>query len=157
VYAGPTRINELCGAWDNATTAYREAQRIALAAHNGTKVHDIIAAKPSELALAAVRELLNETVPAGEHRQVRPTLAHAHLAPLTAPQRKALRDGARNTRNVVYVGQATRATLSALSRKGCGTLNYLPGMGLRRVIDSLTLNQRGLDYAAANDIAAAAA
>jgi hypothetical protein len=146
VYAGPTRIDELCGAWDNAQAAYREAQRIALAAHNGTKVEQIAAEKPSELALAAVRELL-DTVPAGEHRQVRPTMAHAHLAPLEPAQRRAIRTAAGNPRKTVCAGEVTRPTLRALARKGYGTLNYLPGLGCRRVIESLTLNQRGLDYA----------
>lgn len=146
VYAGPTRIDELCGAWDNAQAAYREAQRIALAAHNGDRIHEIVAAKPSELALAAVRELL-DTVPAGEHRQVRPTMAHAHLTPLASAQVRAIRAAATRANNTVYVGDATRPTLRALARKGYGTLNYLPGLGLRRVIESLTLSQRGLDYA----------
>lgn len=153
VYAGPTRIDELCGAWDNAQAAYREAQRIALAAHHGTKVEQIAADKPSELALAAVKDLL-DTVPAGEHRQVRPTVAHAHLAALTGPQRNAIRAAARNSRHTVYVGQATRATLSALSRKGFGNLNYLPGLGRRKVIDSLTLNHRGLAEAETSKVAA---
>jgi len=146
VYAGPTRIDELCGAWDNAQSAYREAQRIARAAHNGTHVDQIIAEKPSELALAAVREIL-DTVPAGEHRQVRPTMAHAHLSPLEPAQRRAIRTAAENVRNTVYAGQVTRPTLKALARKGYGTLNYQPGRGRRRVVDSLTLNQRGLNYA----------
>lgn len=153
VYAGPTRINELCGTWDNAPAAYREAQRIARAAHQGVKVHQIIAEKPSELALAAVKELL-DTVPAGEHRQVRPTMAHAHLAAVTDPQRNAIRTAARNPRHTVYVGQATRATLSALSRKGFGDLNFEPGLGRRKVIDSLTLNGRGLAEAEAGRVAA---
>lgn len=154
VYAGPTRIDELCGAWDNAQAAYREAQRIALAAHNGVRIHDIIAAKPSELALAAVRELL-DTVPAGETRQVRPTMAHAHLAPLASAQVRAIRAGVRRSDRTVHTGDATRATLRALARKGYGTLNYQPGLGRRKVIESLTLNARGLAAAqAAQPIAA---
>ena len=146
VYAGPTRIDELCGAWDNAQAAYREAQRIALAAHNGTRIDDIIAAKPSELALAAVRELL-DTVPTGETRQVRPTMAGAHLTPLAEAQVRAIRTAADRGNQTVYVSDATRPTLRALARKGYGSLNYQPGLGRRRVIESLTLNQRGLDYA----------
>jgi hypothetical protein len=146
VYRGTLRIDELCGTYDNAHAAYREAQRIALAAHHGTPVADIIATKPAELALAAVKQLL-ETVPVGEYRQVRPTVAGAHLAPLADAQLRAIRVAADGGTRTVYVGQATRPTLQALARKGYGTLNYQPGLGRRRVIESLTLNQRGLDYA----------
>ena len=90
VYNGELRIDELCGTYDNAHAAWTECQRIALAAHQGVPVAGIIAAKPAELALAAVRELL-DTVPTGEERQVRPTLAGAHLAPLAEAQERALR------------------------------------------------------------------
>ncbi len=152
VYAGPTRINELCGTWDQAAPAYREARRIAFAAHQGKKAERIIAEKPSELALAAVRELL-DTVPVGEHRQVRPTMAHAHLAPLAGPQIRAIRIAAVSTNRTVYAGQAARATLRALARKGYGTLNYLTGLGLRKVIASLTLNDRGVALAEADTVA----
>lgn len=153
VYAGPTRINELCGTWDQAEPAYREAQRIARAAYEGKKAEQIAAEKPSELALAAVKELL-DTVPVGEHRQVRPTMAHAHLAPLADPQVRAIRVGAGSANHTVYAGQATRATLQALARKGFGTLNYQPGLGRRKVIDSLTLNHRGLAEAETGKVAA---
>ncbi|HEX8348010.1 MAG TPA: hypothetical protein VF657_25255 [Actinoplanes sp.] len=44
--------------------------------------------------------------------------------------------------------RATRPTLRALARKGFGQLNYQPGLGRRRVIESLTLNARGLAEAA---------
>ena len=153
VYAGPTRINELCGSYSEAAPAYREAQRIARAAHNGIKTDQIIADKPSELVLAAVKQLF-DTVPSGENRQVRPTLAKAHLAPLADAQRRAIQKAADRPDQTVYVGQATRPTLRALARKGYGTLNYQPGLGLRRVIESLTLNGRGLDVAASGTVAA---
>ena len=83
-------------------------------------------------ALAEVRELL-DTVPAGERRQARPTMAHAHLAP-RARSAPRIRTAAANPRNTVCAGDVTRQTLSALARKGYGTLNYLPGVGQRRVI-----------------------
>jgi hypothetical protein len=153
VYSGPTRIDELCGTWDNPQAAWAEARRIARAAYEGMRTADIIAAKPSELILGAVKDLL-DTVPAGKHRQVRPTLAGAHLAPLADVQKRALRLAGENLNRTVYAGQVTRPTLRALARKGYGTLNYQTGMGRRRVIDSLTLNKRGLDHLAAATVAA---
>jgi hypothetical protein len=146
VWAGPTRIEELCGTYDQAMPAYREAQRIALAAHNGHHVDDIIATKPSELVLAEVRNILN-TLPAAEPRQVRGTMAHAHLAPLQPAQIRAIRTAAANPNHTVHVGEEIRPTLKAIARKGLGTLNYQPGLGRRRVIESLTLNARGLAQA----------
>lgn len=143
VYQGAWRVEELCGTFDNANAAWREAQRIALAAHNNTHVDDVIAAKPAELALAAVKQIL-DTVPEGEARQVRPTMAHAHLAPLADAQVRAIRVAGASANHTVYAGQATRATLQALARKGYGRLSYQPGLGRRRVIESLTLNERGL-------------
>lgn len=165
VFAGPTRIEELCGTYATAAPAYREAQRIARAAHQGIPVHDIIAAKPAELVLAALAEVvgtaaqlaprLANAVPApAEVRQVRPTLARAHLAPLEPAQVRALRlADAHSDRTVRASRQATRATLNALARKGYGTLNYQPGLGRRRVIESMTLNARGETYVAAEKVA----
>lgn len=142
VYMSTLRIEELCGTYDNAHAAWAEARRIAAAAHQDIPVADIIAAKPSELALAAVRDLL-DTVPTGETRQVRPTLAGAHLTPLADAQRHALRIAAARPDQTVYAGQVTRPTLRALARKGYGRINYQPGLGRRRVVESLTLNDRG--------------
>jgi hypothetical protein len=146
VYQRTLRIDELCQTFDNAHAAYREAQRIARAAHEGQTVAEIAATKPGEMVLAAVKSIL-DTVPTGEHRQVRPTMAGAHLADLEPAQLKAIQLAAGNTRRTVYVGQVTRPTLRALARKGYGTLNHQPGMGRRQVIDSLTLNARGITEA----------
>jgi hypothetical protein len=44
----------------------------------------------------------------------------------------------------VYPGQVTRPALRALARKGYGRINYQPCLGRRRVVESLTLNDRGL-------------
>jgi hypothetical protein len=153
VYNGNDRIEELCGTYDTAHAAWTECRRIALAAHQGVPTADIIATKPAELALAAVRELL-DTVPTGEVRQVRATLAGAHLTPLAGPQIRALRMAAGRADHTVYVGQAGRPTLRALARKGYGTLNYETGRGLRKVIGSLTLNDRGERAAERGTVAA---
>lgn len=153
VYCGPTRIDELCGTWDNPQAAWAEARRIARAAYEGVRTADIIAAKPSELALAEVKALL-DTVPTGDHRQVRPTVAGAHLAPLADAQLRALRAASLDQHRRVYAGDFQRATLRALARKGYGTLNYQVGRGRRKVIDSLTLNGRGERAAAKCAVAA---
>lgn len=153
VYLGTLRIDELCGAWDEASPAYREAQRIATAAFAGETVDQIVAAKPGNLVLAAVAGIL-DTVPAGEQVQVRPTMAHAHLAPLADAQLRAIALAGGSANHTVYVGQATRATLRAIARKGYGILSYQPGLGRRKVIESLTLNARGLAQAKSKIVAA---
>lgn len=153
VYQGTLRIEELCGAWDNASAAYREAQRIATAAFAGETVEQIVAAKPANLVLAAVAGIL-DTVPTGETRQVRPTMAHAHLAPLADAQDRAILIAGARANHTVYVGQATRPTLRAIARKGFGVLNFQPGLGRRKVIESLTLNERGVARAEAGRLAA---
>ena len=43
---------------------------------------------------------------------------------------------------------AARPTLRALARKGFGTLNYQSGLGRRKVVESLTLNDRGTAWIA---------
>ncbi|MER7166793.1 hypothetical protein ABT336_12115 [Micromonospora sp. NPDC000207] len=87
-----------------------------------------------------VRRNLADTIPAGTHRQVRPTMAGAHLTKLSAPQQRAInshRDG------VVHVGDGvTAATLRALARKGFGVLTF---EGTRKRVVSLTLNKNGLN------------
>jgi hypothetical protein len=153
VFAGPTRVEELCGTWDTAAPAYREAQRIAAAAFTGTPVHDIISAKPSEAVLAEVANILN-TVPTGHHRQARPTMAGAHLANLTDPDRRAIRHAATNAGKVHACRDFPRPVLRALARKGYGLLNYQPGLGRRKVIESLTLNGRGWDEARRQQVSA---
>jgi hypothetical protein len=59
VYSGTLRIDELCGTFDNNNAAWREAQRIALAAHEGKTVWQIEAEKPSELALAEAKRTID--------------------------------------------------------------------------------------------------
>lgn len=151
VYAGPTRINELCGAWDDAQAAYREAQRIARAAHNGTHIDDVIAAKPSELALAAVRDLL-DTVPVSDFRPVRATRTLVFRKPLSAPQCRAV---TQHRSGRVYPGNGVLpATLAAIEDKGYGTA--VRGVDGRRPhqIAYVELNDAGLKVAGAASIAA---
>jgi hypothetical protein len=59
VYSGTLRIDELCATYDNKVAAWREAQRIALAAHQGKTVRQIEAEKPSELTLAEAKRIID--------------------------------------------------------------------------------------------------
>jgi hypothetical protein len=59
VYNGTLRIEELCDTFDTAHAAWTEAQRIALAAHQGKTVWQIEAEKPSELTLADAKRIID--------------------------------------------------------------------------------------------------
>lgn len=81
-------------------------------------------------------------------RQVRGTIAGAHLADITGPQRHAI-DTAALTGGTIRRSRAfPLPVLRALARKGFGTLNYAADAGRRRVVESLTLNARGWREAA---------
>jgi len=95
-------------------------------------------AAPAETPSARIADLYGT-----RQAQVRPTMAGAHLADLTGPQLAALtahRDG------VVHLQPGiSRPTLKALARKGLGVLLHEAGMGRRKVIEAIRLNQRGLN------------
>ena len=55
---GILRVEELCATYDNAHAAWTEARRIARAAHQGKTVAQIEAEKPSELALAETKRII---------------------------------------------------------------------------------------------------
>ena len=72
-------------------------------------------------------------------RQVRPTMAGAHLADVTTPQQRAL---AAQQDGIIWVGPGIGGpTLKAMARKGLGRLTY---EGSRYRIVALILNARGL-------------
>lgn len=146
VYQGTLRIDELCQVFSAGLPAYREAQRIATAAYAGESVEQIVAAKPSELVLAAVKSIV-DAVPEGERRQVPATMPGAHLADITEAQARAIRHASRNDGRVYACRDFPRPVLRSLARKGHGVLNYQPGLGRRKVIESLTLSGRGWDEA----------
>jgi len=86
-----------------------------------------------------VTNALNELAAIGNHRHIRPTMAGAHLANLTAPQQRAL---AAQHDGIITPGPGiNRSTLNALDRKGYGTVVYT---GARKRISHLVLNARGL-------------
>ena len=120
------------GPWpteEAATEAARRAYRAFAGGRSVVEVLDLID-RPNSLAeLAAV----------GTRRQVRPTMAGAHLAKLTPAGQRAL-NAHRN--GVVYPGEGiSRATLHALARQGYGELTF---EGRRRRIASIVLNKRGM-------------
>lgn len=69
--------------------------------------------------------------------QVRPTMAGAHLTPLSAPQQAAL-NSAVNGQVSLQPG-ISRPTLTALVRKGYGEAVYQAGLGRRKVIKAVRL------------------
>lgn len=81
--------------------------------------------------------------------QPRPTMAGAHLADITAPQRRAL-NAAHNGQIAVGPGVGA-ATLTSLARKGYGRLRY---EGRRYAVAALVLNSRGLAEATKSGVAA---
>lgn len=89
-----------------------------------------------------------DTLPTGIRRQVRPTMAGAHLADLTEAQQNAIVTARRNDGIVQRSRAYPLPVLRALARKGFGTLNYAANAGKRRIVESLTLNGRGWSEAA---------
>lgn len=122
VEQGTLRVEDNCGSYPTEDEARAIARGYA-------QMYLAEAAQPTTLAdLAAT----------GSHRQVRPTMAGAHLTPLSDPQQRAINAHQGGT---VHVGDGiTAATLRALARKGYGQLAYA---GRRRQVVSLTLTKRG--------------
>jgi hypothetical protein len=87
-------------------------------------------------------QTMADTVPTGCRRQVRPTMAGAHLADLTKAQRYALATAAQFGGVMVRGKYKPVHLLRALARKGFVTLNYRPGSRRPDPI-SATLTERG--------------
>ncbi|MCW6003799.1 hypothetical protein K1W54_04280 [Micromonospora sp. CPCC 205371] len=84
-----------------------------------------------------------DVVPTRTRRQVRPTMAGAHLADLTEAQCDAIATARINGGTVQRSRAYPLPVLRALARKGFGTLNFAANAGKRRIVESLTLNGRG--------------
>jgi hypothetical protein len=69
--------------------------------------------------------------------QVRPTMAGAHLTPLSAPQQAALQTAVNG--QVSLQPGISRPTLRALVRKGYGEAIWQAGLGRRQVIEAVRL------------------
>ncbi|GGM27745.1 hypothetical protein GCM10011608_10700 [Micromonospora sonchi] len=124
VYQGTLRVEDNCGSYPTEG----EARLIARGYAHMYKAE----ADTTPVTLADLAKQ-------GTHRQVRPTMAGAHLAPLSGPQQRALDS---HTDGVVFVGDGiTAATLRSLDRKGYGKVAF---EGRRKRVVSLVLNGRGL-------------
>jgi hypothetical protein len=122
-------VDDLTASWEIAEDAFAHADGLA----------DLYRAeRPATLA---------EVLPTGTHRQVRPTMAGAQLAPVNEPQADILAVALASGGTVRRSKNATIAQLRALARKGLVTLNYESGRGLRRVVESATLTGRGQQMA----------
>ena len=94
-----------------------------------------------------VRTVLEADVAAimAASRPVRITRTHVFRRPLSRPQLSAVR---RHSDGVVRLGGGvTGPMLRSLADKGIGVLNFMPNLGQRKVIESLTLNAAGLALA----------
>lgn len=87
---------------------------------------------------------LHQLAAQGRHRQIRPTLAGAHLANPSDPAQRVLRAAHANGGTIARSKAATVVQLQALARKGLVTLNYQSGTGRRRVVESATLTESGI-------------
>jgi hypothetical protein len=87
-------------------------------------------------------QTMADTLPTGIRRQVRPTMAGAHLAPITKAQRYALATAAQFDGVMVRSRYKPVHLLRALARKGLVTLTFRPGSSRPDPI-SATLTERG--------------
>ncbi len=121
-YQGTLRIDANCGSYATEAEARLVARGYAEMYRNEN---------PAEPATTVRR------------RQVPPTMAGAHLTNPSDAALRVLRAAANNGGTVNRSAAATIVQLKSLARKGLVTLNYAPGTGLRRVIASATLTERG--------------
>jgi hypothetical protein len=140
VYSGTLRIDELCDAYDSKNAAWREAQRIALAAHQGKTVRQIEAEKPSELTLAEAKRIIDGVNANMDAAQPKPVDV-SDIVPQGAGSWQALRRSHTRKANVTtdamdrilasadagYIarsGQATSRQLIALKDRGLVELDW---------------------------------
>ncbi|MEV5211266.1 hypothetical protein AB0K35_27720 [Micromonospora sp. NPDC053740] len=121
---GTLRIDANCGSYDNEQTARLVARGYAEMYRNEN---------PAEPTTTGVRR-----------RQVPPTMAGAHLTNPSDAGNRVLRAALNNGGTVNRSAAATVVQLKSLARKGLVTLNYASGTGLRRVVASATLTERGV-------------
>ncbi|MEV1013846.1 hypothetical protein AB0I89_24135 [Micromonospora sp. NPDC049801] len=119
---GTLRIDANCGSYDNEDTARLIARGYAEMYRKEN---------PAEPATTVRR------------RQVPPTMAGAHLTSPSDAGNRVLRAAANNGGTVNRSAAATVVQLKSLARKGLVTLNYASGTGLRKVVASATLTERG--------------
>lgn len=123
-YQGTHRIDSNCGSYTSEVEARLVARGYAEMYRNEN---------PATPTTAGVRR-----------RQVPPTMAGAHLTNPSDPALRVLRAAHANGGTVNRSAAATIVQLKSLARKGLVTLNYAQGTGLRRVVTSATLTERGV-------------
>jgi hypothetical protein len=125
---------------------YRQIAEAALAGKPADQIAADINGAATD-AIQAAERIVTKAFAAladqGQHREVRPTMAGAHLAPTSEPLAFILAVASGNGGTIRRSKQATVAQLKALARKGLVTLNYESGRGARRVVESATLTARG--------------
>ncbi|MET0417291.1 MAG: hypothetical protein ABW022_14865 [Actinoplanes sp.] len=177
VYCGGIlRVEELCATFDNAHAAWTEARRIALAAHQGKTVRQIEAEKPSELALAEAKRIIDgvsanlDTVQKQVDTAIADTATKAQAATADpaeswAAYRQSLTPRV-PTASRVHTKPLTAAELDLIRNHRNGVVTTRPGQSwlmLRaiwrriggqptyrpgtRIIASLRLNRAGLELA----------
>ena len=168
VYSGTLRIEELCATYDNKAAAWREAQRIALAAHQGKTVRQIEAEKPSELTLAEAKRIIDGINANLDAMQPQPVdVSDIVDAMPDGGSWNALRQANRRdfTKSRVSSQEPTPAELDRIRAHVNGVVTAAPGQpwtllraivrrGLaveheaygRHVLKSVRLNARGMAY-----------
>ena len=81
---------------------------------------------PAQSATAQPQTMA-DTVPTGTRRQVPPTMAGAHVAPLSEPLTRIIKVAHSNGGTVLRSKTANASQLRALARRGMAILNYRPG------------------------------
>jgi hypothetical protein len=140
-YQGTYRVEDNCGSYPTEQIGRSVAR---------------LYAELAQAEAAQVPATLAEIAQQGSHRQVRPTVAGAHLAAVSDPQHRALATAATLGRVDRGAGptRASVATLKAMARKGLVVLVMKPGK--RYDISHATITEAGereltrLDAAAAN-------
>lgn len=140
VHRGVTRIDELSQAFHTEADARTKARGYALALKAGASIERIIEV---EAIANTAKVTLATLVPAQRRREIRPTMAGAQLADLTPAQLRTIAKAAANGGTIHAGGDITRPMLKALDRKGYGVIGYEPRSDRRKIVDSLTLNDRG--------------
>lgn len=134
VYTGTYRHEALNAAHADEHTARAEARRISEMARAGM-TGDQIAALP--VGLDGLAHL------AGDRRHIRASRSRNQHRPLSEPLRRIVEVAASVGGTVRRSARANDRQLRALWSRGLGELNYRPGLGRHKVVESLTLNSRG--------------
>jgi hypothetical protein len=141
-----TPIDELTRSYESEALARKIARVVTVALRTGHTIDETAAKVTQFLTTVPVLDSpprgLEALACLGEQRQVRPTAAGAHHAPITAPQRHALATAAKAGGSVRRGRAFPAPVLRALARKGLATLNYRPGSS-RPDIVSATLTALG--------------